>query len=642
MSEIINGEYLDTHSSSNFQNCAADKVEIDKNYSRDVTVEFDLNSTNSISPLLFGDNLEHTRDCVNSGISAQMLKNRKFVGKPGRYGCAESFYQIGEKTYLSFGKPYTCHYDGYKMKRAHERNSQVVTNYYDDTASGIGQKNIHILADTPYEFRIVAGAFTKTALTVQIISADGRVYDKKEIKIDGKDFTEYKVTLTSDQKDPSASIEIFFTTQGSVCIGALSLMPCDNFHGMRPDVIEKMKEIGIKLLRWPGGNFAGEYNWKDGLLPRDQRAPFQSYLWLETQPHTLGYDFHEINTDDFIALCREIGAEPFITINPTWNSPEESAQWVEYCNGGQDTPYGALRCKNGHSEPYHVQFWSLGNEAGYGHMEGANTPYDYSKMITSHAHEMLKISPELTLCSSGAYPNVEWVNHSARVLKDIAPLISLHHYAQYPEYIDPSKRKEEYYNFIDKVHTEFLKHLKDLRSQLNDDSIKISFDEWNAWSAWYRGGSVSEGILAASFINMLCMNADKCGVALACHFESVNEGAIQVHPNEVKLTPTGQVFSIMKYHANGTVCSLQEDVIATRKENVLYCTFINRSFDEDKLFLFQDAGEIISSVLYSSDDVVPHTVFEQSNLPIKKDGNWQKIILPKHSIAAVRINLTET
>ena len=95
--------------------------------------------------------------------------------------------------------------------------------------------------------------------------------------------------------------------------------------------------MGVRLLRWPGGNFAGEYNWKDGLLPADMRAPFESHLGLETQPHSLGYDFNEINTDDFVALCKEIGAEPFITINPTWNTEEECAQWVEYCNGDVDT-----------------------------------------------------------------------------------------------------------------------------------------------------------------------------------------------------------------------------------------------------------------------------------------------------------------
>jgi len=105
-------------------------------------------------------------------------------------------------------------------------------------------------------------------------------------------------------------------------------------------------------------------------MSSNMRAPLQSYLGLETQPYTAGYDFHEINTDSFIMLCREIGAEPFITINPTWNTPEESAQWVEYCNGDETTEYGRERISRGFKEPFCVKFWSLGNEFSYGHMEG--------------------------------------------------------------------------------------------------------------------------------------------------------------------------------------------------------------------------------------------------------------------------------
>ena len=221
------------------------------------------------------------------------------------------------------------------------------------------------------------------------------------------------------------------------------------------------------------------------------------------------------------------------------------------------------------------------------------------------------------------------------------PNVSLHHYASpYPEYIDSKKRKEEYYTYIDKVYTEYLPRIQMLRTMLRDDDIKISFDEWNAWYAWYRGGSVTEGIFAASFLNMIFMNADQYGVALCCHFESVNEGAIQVHPDTVTLTPTGQVFSIMKHHANGKVCALQDDVIATIKEDVLNCTFINRTFDENKTFYFSNPGIITNATLYFSDDVVPNTVFEQSTLPLESDMVLQKIVLPKHSIAHIQIKLS--
>lgn len=117
-------------------------------------------------------------------------------------------------------------------------------------------------------------------------------------------------------------ISITYTEQAQLLIGAVSMMPDNHFHTMRRDTVEKLKEIGVRLLRWPGGNFAGEYRWQDMFLHPDRRAPMEGYMENETQPFTHGYDMHEIDTDDFIALCREIGAEPFLTINAAWDSPK--------------------------------------------------------------------------------------------------------------------------------------------------------------------------------------------------------------------------------------------------------------------------------------------------------------------------------
>jgi hypothetical protein len=136
---------------------------------------------------------------------------------------------------------------------------------------------------------------------------------------------------------------------------------------------------------------------------------------------------------------------------------------------------------------------------------------------------------------------------------------------------------------------------------------------------------------------MLFRNADKYGVMMACHFESVNEGAIQVHPNRVKLTPTGQAFSVMKVHANGMICALEEDIVATRKHSVITCTLLNRSFDQPKKFTLQNCGGVISAELYSSEDVVPGTVFEISDLAVTCENGTVEVILPPHSIAVVRL-----
>ncbi len=601
----------------------------------DVDVSIGDSSAQFISPFLFGDNLEHTRACINGGLSAETLKNRKFVGKPGRYGCANGWYPVGKKSFLSFGAPYTRHGDGYRMHRVLERNAQCITNYTAEKG-GFGQKDLYVRGGIPYECTVAVMASVETKLTVSLLAGDRTVYDSALIAAPVGDYGERTVFLTPARDDPEARLEITFDTVGTVMIGAVSLMPADNFRGMRRDVIDRMKEIGIRLLRWPGGNFAGEYHWKDGLLPRNMRSPIQSYLGLETAPHTMGYDFHEINTDDFIALCREIGAEPFITLNPAWNTPEDSADWVEYCNGDESTPYGKLRAERGHPEPYNVQFWSLGNEAGYGHMEGANTPEAYANAVRKHAEHILAVSPGLTLCSSGPYPNADWADRSAKKLADVADVVSLHHYTGFPAYIDPEKREEEYTAFIREADMGNLSCMHELAGLLRGTGIRISYDEWNAWYAWYRIGSVSEGIFAAAFMNMLFRNADRYGVTMACHFESVNEGAIMVHPDRAELAPAGVARSLMSAHAGGIVCALRQDVTVTKKDSIVTCTLLNRSYGKEKRFTLRNCGRILSSLLCCSEDVVPGSVFEQTDLSVKLSDGIAEIVLPSHSIAQLR------
>lgn len=101
---------------------------------------------------------------------------------------------------------------------------------------------------------------------------------------------------------------------------------------------------------------------------------------------------------------------------------------MEYCNGPAESKYGRLRAQRGHQEPYNVKWWSLGNEMGYGHMEGANTPDGYASLVETHARAMLKVTPDLKFVSSGPYPNQEWVDVSIKKLAPIAPYVSLHTY----------------------------------------------------------------------------------------------------------------------------------------------------------------------------------------------------------------------
>lgn len=634
--ELLSGEPTNVARSSNLDE--ADGWEREAAQATPLTLQRKAPEDLLVSPYLFGSNLEHTRSCLYTGLSAQMVRNRKFAGKPTACeGCAMEWFPLGKRAVFALDEPYTRHGEGYHMKRNTECNSVSIFNPFQGETAGLGQHGVAISQGQPYLFGMVVKTQNPVEFAVSLTDRAGKeVYCRTTFTGEGADWTRFEVELTPQAADPDADLRICWEEAGHVCVGAISLLPKDHFHGMRRDVVEAMKELGIKVLRWPGGNFAGEFNWMDGLLPVDMRAPFQSYLGLETQPHTMGYDYSEINTDDFIALCREIGAEPFITINPCWNTPEENAAWVEYCNGDASTPYGKLRAQRGHQEPYNVQLWSLGNEFGYGHMEGDNTPSGYCQIALENGKKMLEASPNLSLCSSGPYPNKEWAELSAKPLAGISQMISQHYYGYAPHYTSLATVEEEYNRCLASVSR--MRDLLHQSRQWLEPSTRISMDEWNVWYAWYRPSSVTDGIYAALALHMLMEEAEKSGIALACHFQAVNEGMLCVKPDHVSLTAQGQVFSRMnRWHMGNRLCSAsQEAVVSVDREGRMAVTVVNAAFRSEKPVDFSSFGPCSEAVLFSSDTVLPPSEFTVTDvLEQAAGGTFQ---MPPHSVLFMHFN----
>lgn len=634
--ELLSGESMNVARSSNLDE--ADGWEREADQATPLTLQRKAPEDLLVSPYLFGSNLEHTRSCLYTGLSAQMVRNRKFAGKPTACeGCAMEWFPLGKRAVFALDEPYTRHGEGYHMKRTTECNSVSIFNPFQGETAGMGQHGIAISQGQPYLFGMVVKTQNPVEFAVSLTDRAGKeVYCRTTFTGEGADWTRFEVELTPQAADPDADLRICWEEAGQVCVGAISLLPKDHFHGMRRDVVEAMKELGIKVLRWPGGNFAGEFNWMDGLLPVDMRAPFQSYLGLETQPHTMGYDYSEINTDDFIALCREIGAEPFITINSCWNTPEENAAWVEYCNGDASTPYGKLRAQRGHQEPYNVQLWSLGNEFGYGHMEGDNTPSGYCQIALENGKKMLEASPNLSLCSSGPYPNKEWAELSAKPLGGISQMISQHYYGYAPHYTSLATVEEEYNRCLASVSR--MRDLLHQSRQWLEPSTRISMDEWNVWYAWYRPSSVTDGIYAALALHMLMEEAEKSGIALACHFQAVNEGMLCVKPDHVSLTAQGQVFSRMnRWHMGNRLCSAsQEAVVSVDREGRMAVTVVNAAFRSEKPVDFSSFGPCSEAVLFSSDTMLPPSEFTVTDvLEQAAGGTFQ---MPPHSVLFMHFN----
>ncbi len=515
------------------------------------------------SPYLFGHNLEHTRACVTGGLSAQMLRNRKFAGRPqARLGLAAEWFGIGERTYFRCeGGGYVRHWRDNGMRRQNEINGQIVQNPIEGQAAGIGQAGLRLGRGARYTVAVAAKCASPVDLTVSLGDRPGGpVYAETEIALEPGDWKRYEVTLNCDTDDEDGCLNLRFTERAQVVFGAVSMLPEGHFHGMRRDAVDALKEIGPGMLRWPGGNFAGEYRWRDMLLPVDMRAPLQAFMEHETQPYSHGYDMHEIDTDDFIALCREVGAEPFITINLAWDSPEECAAGVEYCNGPADSPCGKLRAERGHAEPYGVKYWSLGNEMGYGHMEGPMRPEKYAEQALAAAKAMLSVTPGLQLCGSGAYYGTEsarlWLEKSAKALAPAAEYISFHTYnGVHYDCTSPEGMKAAYEEAMEAVEGN-ARAVRALREMM-PDCLHISFDEWNIWASWYAKANALDGLYAAGMLHAMLSEAGELDVPIMCYFQPVNEGAIELLPEGAKLRAPGQAFALLKAHKGAKLCRVR-------------------------------------------------------------------------------------
>jgi len=566
-----------------------------------------------ISPLWFGHNLEHTRSCLWRGLSAQLIANRKFAGMPQHNGVASGWYPTGSRESWCLlemmggykgtdGEPYTGHYDPRNGSDCQRQRIEC----FKPSQCGIGQRGIPLVKGQRYRGRFALQADREVTVSIR---AEGEPVSPGRFQVGPGRWTEAEFKFTARKTDDDARIEVTFGGPGVLHVGMASLRPADHFLGMRRDVVELLKEMGVPLLRWPGGNFAGDYRWQDGLLPAHRRAPLRS-AFFETLPHTDGYDMHEIGTDEFIALCRELGAEPFLTLNLSFEGPEEAAAWVEYCNGGPDTKWGGLRAERGHAEPYRVKHWTLGNEMGYSHMRGPHGPKEYGELAAACARAMRKVDPSLVFTASTGWSEA-WYQGLLASGEDYYDHISHHTYNTLPRAFEGEKGAAEFRHLTscpdiifrtrargDGYTGETRLTMLDMRDLINESPrgqgtleqglsvappassgesgchaqtglgvpgervtaspseetarpvkpIGIAFDEWNVWYGWYREPGVAEGIYAALMLNSLCRESLKLGVTIGCYFQPVNEGAILVEPDSAHLTPIGQAHSLFKAH----------------------------------------------------------------------------------------------
>lgn len=254
--------------------------------------------------------------------------------------------------------------------------------------------------------------------------------------------------------------------------------PCADEEGFRRDVIELVKELGVPIIRYPGGNFVSNYFWEDGVGPKEQRKKRLDLAWrtLET---------NEVGLQEFAAWCRKVDSEIMMAVNLGTRGTADALNLLEYCNLDTDSYYADLRRKHGVQAPYGIKLWCLGNEMDGPWQMGHKSAAEYGHLAaeTAKAMKTMDNSAEFVVCGSSNVSMPTFPEWEASVLEeayDYVDYISLHQYYGNHENdtADFFAKTQDLEHFLHSVIStcDFVKAKK--RSKKN---IYLSFDEWNVW-----------------------------------------------------------------------------------------------------------------------------------------------------------------
>jgi alpha-L-arabinofuranosidase len=258
--------------------------------------------------------------------------------------------------------------------------------------------------------------------------------------------------------------------------------PLADERGFRKDVMEAVRRLRPPVLRWPGGNFASGYHWVDGIGPRAARPRRMELAWRAEEPNHFG-------TDEFMAFCQAVDAEPYICLNMGTGTIDEAQAWVEYCNGVGATEWAARRRANGHPQPYRVRYWGLGNEIWGPWQIGQLSADDYVKKARQWAKVLIRTDPVIELVSCGESGWSDWDETTIAGLAEFVRWHSVHLY---------TGSDDHWTNVLTPHQTERALRIsaalieKARYNQRISHPVHIAYDEWNAWFRGRNGAAALE------------------------------------------------------------------------------------------------------------------------------------------------------
>ena len=363
-----------------------------------------------------------------------------------------------------------------------------------------------------------------------------------------------------------------------IYVGENSKIP--NTNGMRNDVVKALKEMKIPVLRWPGGCFADEYHWKDGIGPKENRKKMVNTHWGGV------IEDNSFGTHEFMELCRQLECEPYINGNLGSGTVQEMSEWVEYLTFDGVSPMADLRKKNGHENPWKVKYFGVGNENwGCG---GNMTPEFYGNMYRRY-QTYCRNYGDNKLFKVACGPNVDdydWTEGVMKVASNFMDGLSLHYYTIPGDFWlgkGPAIGFDEKDWYLTLKKTLKMEELIRRHSAIMDQydpekRVELMIDEWGTWfdveigtnpGFLYQQNTMRDALVAGINLNIFNKNCDRVKMANIAQLVNVLQSVILTEGDKMILTPTYHVFNMYKNHQEATLVESYIDTknIGVEEEN---------------------------------------------------------------------------
>lgn len=432
--------------------------------------------TGAIDERIYGHFLEHIFHSVNGGLWGEMVWDRSFEDAAREKNSDGSPQVSGGWQAFGPGR--------FEQTRDNPLNSDWCQAIEAGAReAGVRQSPFFIEKGAKYSGSLFARGAAR-GLTLRLREGRRVLAEARLGRVSGG-WTRHAFSFRAIGTGSSATLEVAVAPSGRVWLDQVSLMPdaARRSGGMRPDLLKAIADLRPPVIRYPGGSFTCWYRWRDAVGPQHLRRKYPMHIWGDQDVNSFG-------TDEFMDLCRRVGAEPLLCVNIGTLEPEaqreayirEACDWIEYCNAPPTRGLGRLRAKNGHPKPYRVKYWELGNECWN------LKPRQYAALVPRFARAMKRVDPSIRIitCGSGEHGKT-WGRGDGAVFRRAAAFAdfhSVHHYAPAERFAEGPRDAERFY-----------RRLARQIARSANPRLKLYVSEWNCMTTDWRTGLYAGGIL---------------------------------------------------------------------------------------------------------------------------------------------------